>query len=395
MRFLKSYGLAFLIVAGVAIWMLTGTLIEGGKGPGQGERPLVDAVDGDDGPLRGFFEAIGLVQPEEEQTQTIAAAQIDESEEQVIQSVRVRTVEAEDLPQVIRMRGRTEANAIVTARAETNGTVRQVHVRKGQAVEAGDLLCSLDQGTRQAALATAEAQLAQAQADLENNQQLRERGVAPANTARQVEVALLSAQANYDQALAELERTEIHADVPGIVQDPLATVGDSLSAGAECATLIQLDPMVFIGEVPEAQVGLLAAGENALVSTVTGQQVTGEVRFVSASANEATRTFTVEIEVPNNDGLIRHGVTAEAFVDVGNIRAHLVPQSVLTLDTDGQLGIRTVEDGIVAFYPIEIVRDTREGSWVTGLPEVADVITLGQEYVQAGQQVAASHGDGA
>lgn len=392
MKFIKSYGLAVLIVLGIGAWMITGTLIQGGRGAGEGERPIVDAIDGEGAPLRTAMESIGVIQPVDE----AATAQEEEAEPgEAPQAVRVQTVQAQDLPEIVRLRGRTRAHAIVTARAETSGTVQEVHVRKGEAVEAGQLLCTLDPGTRQVRLATAEAQLAQAQADLENNASLRERGVAPANTARQYEVALLSAQAAYDDALAELERIEIFAEVNGVVQSPLATAGNSLSAGTECATIIQLDPMLFVGEVPEARVGQLEVGTDAMITTVTGVQAPGEVSFISASATEATRTFAVEITVPNSDGIIRDGVTAEALVEVGAVRAHLVPQSVLTLDEDGTMGVRVVEDGVVAFYPVEIVRDTREGSWITGLPETADVITLGQEYVRAGQPVAASRSDGA
>ncbi len=391
-RFLKSYGLAFLIVVGIAVWMLTGTLIQGGKGPGQGERPLIEAIEGEDGPIGGVLQATGLIEPEGEVE--VAQTLEDAAEEQhQRQLVRVATFAADDLPQIVQLRGRTQANATIAVRAETSGTVKEVHVTKGQRVAEGDLICTLDQGTRLARLATAEAQLEQAKADLANNEALRERGVAPANTIRQFEVALLSAQASYDEALAELERTEIRAEAAGIVSDPLATVGASLSAGAECATIVQLDPMVFIGEVPEARVGDMEVGEQAMVTTVTGQQIIGRVRYIAAVANAATRTFPVEIEIANPSGVIRDGVTAEALVQVGTIRAHLVPQSVLTLDTDGTIGVRAVEGETVAFYPVEIARDTREGVWVTGLPETIDIITVGQEYVQAGQTVTAQRAD--
>lgn len=394
MRFLQSYGIAFVIVVAIAGWMLTGTLIQGGRGPGQGETAMVDAVDGEGAPLRGMLESIGLVQPVDPDAPAQETPPAQEPE-QALTTVRIARVEGQDLPELVQLRGRTEANAIVAARAETSGTVRQVHVRKGDTVEAGTLLCTLDQGTRQVRLNTAEAQLAQAQADLDNNVALRERGVAPANTARQFEVALLSAQAAYDDALAELERTEIYAEAGGIVQDPIATQGNALSAGAECATIIQLDPIVFRGEVPEARVGQISVGEPAQITTVTGQEVLGTVRYVSASADPATRTFSVEIEVANPDAAIRDGVTARAMVEVGTTRAHLVPQSVLTLDNAGVLGARTVEDGVVAFHPVAILRDSREGAWVSGLPDDADVITVGQEYVQEGQAVNAVHGTAA
>ncbi|MCD7059618.1 efflux RND transporter periplasmic adaptor subunit [Pelagibacterium xiamenense] len=396
MRFLRSYGLALLIVLGIAAWMISGTLIEGGQGAGNGEQPLIDAIEGEDGPLRPMLEAIGILQPIDEDAEAPVTAVAQAEIEDDLQSVRVSTYTAQDMPQIIQLRGRTEANATVAVRAETSGNVQEMHVTKGQTVAAGDLLCTLDQGTRQASLAQAEAQLAQAQADLENNTALRERGVAAPNTARQYEVALASAQAAYEQALAELERTEITATVSGVVQEPMSELGAYLSAGSECATVVQLDPMVFVGQVPEARIGALNEGDQAQVTTVTGQEVVGAVRFIAATADAASRTFTVEIELPNADGTIRDGVTADALIQTGTIMAHLVPQSVLTLDTAGTLGVRAVVDeDTVEFFPIEVARDTREGMWVTGLPETVDIITLGQEFVQAGQQVTVSREEGA
>jgi len=153
--------------------------------------------------------------------------------------------------------------------------------------------------------------------------------------------------------------------------------------------------MLFVGQVPEARVGMLREGEIAQVRTVTGEDVEGEVRYVSATADQGTRAFDVEISIPNPDNAIRDGITAQAFVQIGSIRAHLVPQSVLTLDVDGSVGVRAVEDDTVAFYPVEIAQDTREGIWITGLPESVDLITVGQEFVQSGEIVNVSRGDGA
>src|SRR5690606_18859464 len=131
-------------------------------------------------------------------------------------------------------------------------------------------------------------------------------------------------------------------------------------------------------------------GLKADISTVTGQTVSGEVTYIASVADNATRSFPVEIEIPNADFAIRDGVTAQATVNIGTAPGQLLPQSVLTLDDEGVLGVRTVEDGKVAFYPVTIVSDTRDGVWVTGLPPIAQVITVGQESVTAGQAVEAS-----
>jgi multidrug efflux system membrane fusion protein len=412
MRALFSYGIALVIVLGVAAWLATGTLVIGGKGPGAGETPLIQVIEGqEDGPVAQTLEENGLLaEPEHSETAvdphlTIAQRTEDSTGESAPpRSVRVMTVNVEPMAIEVPLRGTTRAKASVAAMPETTGTVDEVHVTKGQSVAQGDLLCTLDQGTRQAAvsqaeagLAQAEASLSQAQADFDTNADLREKGIAAANTARPLEVALkaaeaavTSAQSALDNAKEELNRTEVVATVAGVVQDPLASVGSMLAPGTPCATIVQLDPMLFVGEVPESRVALARLDLPATVTTVTGASVEGKVSYIAATSNPATRSFPVEIELPNADGKILSGVTASALVNLGTAPAHLLPQSVLTLDDDGVLGVRTVEDSKVAFYPIQILSDTRDGVWVSGLPATASVITIGQEFVQVGQTVKAT-----
>jgi multidrug efflux system membrane fusion protein len=152
--------------------------------------------------------------------------------------------------------------------------------------------------------------------------------------------------------------------------------------------------MLFIGTVPEARIGLAKLGLQAKIETVTGQKLDGEVSYIAPTADDATRSFPVEIQIANPEGAVLSGITATATVDMGTLPAHLLPQSVLTLDDTGTLGVRTVEAGEVKFYPVTIVSDSREGVWVTGLPPKADVITVGQEYVVPGQKVDATNATG-
>jgi multidrug efflux system membrane fusion protein len=149
--------------------------------------------------------------------------------------------------------------------------------------------------------------------------------------------------------------------------------------------------MLFKTQVPEARIAYAKVGLTATVKTVTGASVEGKVSYISSVADEATRSFAAEIEIPNADGKVLDGITAEAIVNVGTAPAHLLPQSVLTLDDEGVLGIRAVENSKVAFYAVTIVQDTREGVWVTGLPPTVDVITVGQEFVIPGQTVTATN----
>ena len=412
MRALLSYGLAFLILIGAGAWLATGTLVVGGNGPGKGERSIVSVIEGkDNGPIETQLKSAGiLAEPVADHSvdPELTIAQRNEQKSGAAvppQSVRTVTYTAQPMPLEVPLRGRTRAKASVSAVAETAGIIDTVSVNKGQKVAIGDLLCTLDQGTRQAAVAQADAGLAQANAglvqaqfDYDTNANLRDKGLAAANTGRPLEVALTAAkatvtsgQAALDNAKAELARTEIRAKVAGVVEDPLASAGSMLAVGTPCATIVQLDPMVFVAQVPEGRIGLAKLGLDATVTTVTGQSVAGKVSFISSTADPATRSFPIEIEVPNADGAVRDGVTAEATINVGTAPAQLLPQSVLTLNDAGTLGIRAVEADKAKFYPIQIASDTREGVWVLGLPPTVDVITVGQEYVNDGQPVTATN----
>lgn len=394
MRAVYSYGIAGLIILVAAAWLATGTLVIGGRGPGNGEQQIVSLIEDDGGPITRSLEDSGLLaHPEHGEAVdphlTIAQRVSERSgAEAPAQSVRTVTYTVQAMPISVELRGRTEAKASVSVVPETQGRVDVVHVAKGDSVEAGDLLCTLDQGTRAAAVAQAEAAVAQARSEFEANAALREKELVPANSGLPLEAALRAAEANLMNAETELERTVVRAPVQGIVQDPMATVGEMLGAGVPCATVVQLDPMLFAGAVPEARIGYAKLGLPATITTVTGKTVEGAVSFIASSADPATRTFAVEIEFDNSDLAIRDGITAQAVVNVGTAPAHLLPQSVLTLDNEGELGIRAVDsDNRVRFYPVTILQDTRDGVHVGGLPATVDIITVGQEFVQAGQRV--------
>ena len=415
MRAWKSYGLAFILILGFAGWFLTGVLVRGGKGPVEGEKSIVSALEGEDGgPLSSVVEGSGLAK-EVEHAETAADPSLSIADRNAAttkdagpaRSVRTKTFSVQPMPLIATLRGHTAAKAIVTAVAKTSDTVVSVSVKEGQIVKENDLICTLDNGTRQAsvnqakaAVAQADAALVKARTDLKTNESLRAKDLASANSGDGFITAVSAAEANYeaataglDNAMAEFARTEIRATVPGVIQRPLAEVGDTLSMGGACASIVQLDPMVFVGAVPQSRIDLAKLGLEADIKTINGAVAHGKVTYIAVSSDPATRSFGVEIEFENAAGTIKDGLTAEATVNLGTIPAHLLPQSIMTLDSDGNLGVQSVEEGTVVFYPITILQDTREGVWVSGLPLKTDLIVLGQEYVTAGQSVDAKNAE--
>ncbi|KIN60599.1 Efflux transporter, RND family, MFP subunit [Sulfitobacter noctilucae] len=363
----------------------------------------------------------------EETDQSGAAVQSDK-----LVKVSVRKITGQEVDSAVILRGETEAARQVDVRSETSAIVISEPLRKGAKITQGEALCVLDPGTRGAALDEARARLSEAQSrvpeaearveeararldEAEINQnaasrlvqdgyasQTRVAGADAATAAARAGVTtatsgLSAARSGIQAATAavasaekEIERLEILAPFDGLLESDTAELGSLLQPGALCATIIQLDPIKLVGFVPETEVNRVSLGARAGARLAAGGgEVVGEVTFLSRSADPETRTFRVEIEVPNGDLAIRDGQTAEIAIASAGVKAHLIPQSSMTLNDEGTLGVRLVEDeNVVAFAPISIMRDTIDGVWVTGLPEEADVITIGQEFVTAGVTVA-------
>ncbi|PTQ75285.1 efflux RND transporter periplasmic adaptor subunit [Celeribacter persicus] len=300
-------------------------------------------------------------------------------------SVVARHSLAEPLDSTVVLRGETEAAREVTVTAETTGRVVNEPLRKGAQIEAGQLLCQIDRGTRDATLAQAQAALAEAEVALGNARKLAAGGYASETQILSAEAGVESARAALAQAERDIENLEIKAPFGGLLESDTAELGTFLSAGAACATVIQLDPMKLVGYAPETEVDEIRIGALAGARLISGETVTGQVTYLARSADAATRTFRVEVEVPNPDFAIRDGQTVELAIRAEGEKAHLVAQSSLTLNDDGLIGLRLVgPDNLVIFAPVKVLRDTREGIWVAGLPEEADIITVGQEFVREG-----------
>lgn len=348
------YLIAVGLAAGVAGWLYSGNIVQGGR---EDARPV-----------------------------TIA----ERNEEAGTKLFRVQAVvfNAEPRLATIEVRGGTEASGKVSVRSETTGLLAQRHVKKGQNVAVGDLICSLNIGDRGALVQQRQAELQKAEIDYAAALKLVTNGYATQQRVNENKATVDAAKAALTSAEIELERTRIKAPIEGVVIDPFAKVGDMLQMGDVCANVMKPDTMKMIAQVSERFIDRISLGDKASVRAVTGDEVTGKISYIAPSAEIDTRTFRIEIDLPNEENLIRDGVTAIATIGLPSDEAHLLPASVMTLNDAGVLGVRAVTgDGVVKFMPVRILDDTREGAWVTGLPVSVKLITRGQEYVVEGQKV--------
>ena len=304
-------------------------------------------------------------------------------------TVKARRLEAQPYVTRVLVNSRTEANRSVQVRAELDGVIAALPVEEGQRVSAGDVICEIAAEDRPEKLERARVSLRKAELDYAGAQKLKGRGLQSEAAMAQQEVALATARAELKRAQVDVKNLKIRAPYDGLVNSRAVELGDFIRRGEECATVLDLDPMLIVGEVSESQVGSLQPGGPASAQLQKGQLVDGQLRYVSQQAHPTTRAYRVEVAVPNTNGALRSGLSARMALPTGEVLAHRINASLLTLDDQGQLGLRTLdEEHRVRFVNVQLVSDENEGVWVAGLPARPLLITVGQEYVTEGEQVA-------
>ncbi len=301
--------------------------------------------------------------------------------------VRIRELNAVDHPRVLMVAGRTDAVNDAEIKAETSGRVVASPVSKGSMVEKGAVLVELAMDDRQARLLDAEAKSGVARITYEASKNLQR---------KQFESQIKLAQSNADLAKAEAElaavkldiaRTKIRAPIAGYVETLVPGPGDYVKTGDVVSLIVDLDPMRVIVNVTERDTAFLHLDDLATIKLPSGREVGGTIRYISRVASDVTRTFRVDIWIDNPDASIPSGLTAEVLLNAGTRKAHQLPTSALTLNDQGMLGVRTLDDAdVVHFVAVTLLDDTPQGAWVSGLPDRVRIITVGQEFVVDGQK---------
>jgi len=256
-----------------------------------------------------------------------------ESSLATLSSVTVLNSNAILKSKTIKASGFTEADKFIQVRAEIGGRVISTPFKQGDYVKEGDLLCQLYIAGREA-------------------------------------------------------YPKIVAPFSGYLESLRVDKGDYINTGGVCASLIDSNPMLLIADIAEKEIADIDVGANSMARLISGDEIQGKVSFIATSADKNTRTFRVEIQVDNKDRAIRDGVSAEIYIESKKVLSHRISPAILSLNDQGKLGIRTVdENNAVEFKEIEILEDTTEGLWISGLNENERIITLGQEYVFQGQTV--------
>jgi multidrug efflux system membrane fusion protein len=351
----KPYLLALLISATLALWLLSG-----------------QTSDTNDFSSKQEVE-------QKSSTQTAQSPLI---------KVRVRKQRAKPLTREIILTGRTAPLRTATLKAEVQARVVEIGAQRGDLVQPGEMIVRLAIDDREFHLQEAQALVQQREFEYKAKKNLSRKGYQSQVQIAEALTLLKNAQSQVKQAQLALENLVIRAPFEGILVKRVVEEGDYVNMSDPIAEIMDQDPFLIIGDVTELQRHHLTKGHSATARLVTGETVTGHIHLIAHRADEATRTFQVEIKIPNLDGKIVAGMTAEIRIPLESVLAHQVSAALLSLNDEGILGVKTVgSDNRVHFYPANFARSGSQGIWLTDLPPLLRFITVGQGFVRSGDLV--------
>lgn len=316
-----------------------------------------------------------------------ATDSVSESSEQPM-AVQVQVLDLESIEREIALQGQLEPIRHLFLKAETSGTIQSINHEKGARVKQGEPILILDIGGRENSLAEAQARVKTARSEQEAAKSLRQQRLQSQLQLEQAEAALETALAQLAAVELDISKTTITVPFSGVINDLPMDIGALVERGDVVAELLDDSEFNVSAQASQQSVSRLTIGQALTVKLITGQSLAGRLMYISALADSQTRSFKIEARIENIAGITAAGISASLIIPVEKIDATFVSPSAMSLGSDGELGVKAVdENDQVRFLPIQMVSTTLDGAWVTGIPADTRVITLGQGFVNVGETV--------
>ncbi|WP_290698553.1 efflux RND transporter periplasmic adaptor subunit [Amphritea sp.] len=305
--------------------------------------------------------------------------------------VQVETLIATEIDRRLVLQGQVLPYRTATLRAETSGRVIELPGRRGQRVLTDQLLLKLSPDDRTVRLLQAKAVLRQRKSELAANESLLAKGLKAKNHVIQSKAHLAVAETELEQVRIELNNTRILAPFAGILEQRKLEIGDFVDRADPIATIVDDSKVLLVAQVSQRNLGSLQLGQQVNAELISGIKLSGRLSYIATVADDETRSYRIEVEVPNPDGERWIGLSSSLDIPVEQLKAHLLSAALLNLNSDGGLTIKTLNTDLqVVAMPVNIIRTETEGIWVSGLPDKVRVITRGQGFYQSGDNLQAA-----
>ena len=314
---------------------------------------------------------------------------------QAIMAVRVATSTAQPYQAEVLVQGTSAATRTLTLRSELAGRIVALAFAKGEPVLAGELVVQLDDENHRTHLSEVQAQLKYRRLEYEASTRLHSRGLSAQTKLAESRARLEAARAEHKRALKKIADSKINAPFAGTLNTRAVEIGDYVRVADALATLVDLSNVIVRASVSERERTMLKAGQTVFGNFKTnnhgGDKTAsrqGVLRYISSVADASTHTYAIEAEFVNESGELIDGQSVLLQLPGPQIAAHLLPASALTLNTDGVLGVKLIDNKQqVSFQETTVIAQTRAGSWVINLPKQCQVVVVGQDSIAANDTV--------
>lgn len=320
----------------------------------------------------------------------------DEIEIKLDKKVVVKKLQKESFTKTLKFSGFSEASRIVIIKSQVEGKVSSKSFEKGKFYKAGSQLVLIDPEDKIARLKEMEALLNQRKKEYEVAEKLFKKGF-------RSEVKLSESRTNFENALAlyeksqvELNNTKILIPFDSTIEDSFIELGDYVKKGDKIAKIVDLDPIFVKVNVTENVINNLKLNQTTSI-IIADKSYEGLISYISKTSDPLTRNFRVEIKINNKQKQIISGLSSEVRINLSKEDAYFIPSSLISLDDQGKIGIKVVQEKKVLFLTIDIISDTGNGYWVNSNSknnlEDYMLITQGHEYVIEGENVVIKNSD--
>ena len=320
----------------------------------------------------------------------------DEIEIKLDKKVVVKKLQKESFTKTLKFSGFSEASRIVIIKSQVEGKVSSKSFEKGKFYKAGSQLVLIDPEDKIARLKEMEALLNQRKKEYEVAEKLFKKGF-------RSEVKLSESRTNFENALAlyeksqvELNNTKILIPFDSTIEDSFIELGDYVKKGDKIAKIVDLDPIFVKVNVTENVINNLKLNQTTSI-IIANKSYEGLISYISKTSDPLTRNFRVEIKINNKQKQIISGLSSEVRIELSKEDAYFIPSSLISLDDQGKIGIKVVQEKKVLFLTIDIISDTGNGYWVNSNSknnlEDYMLITQGHEYVIEGENVVIKNSD--
>ncbi len=341
-------------------------------------------------------------------TVALAACSKHEPAPEPVRSVKVMTIGVDTFKSGHEFAGEVKPRVESRLGFRVAGKIVKRQAELGQRVKAGQLLAQLDPRDYQLAADAARAQVAAAStnrdlaaADFKRYAALRDQNFISGAELERRETTLKAAQAQLDQAKAQLASqgnqagyADLVADVSGVITAVEAEPGQVVTAGTPVVRIAQEGPRDVVFSVPEDKVAALTVGSEVAVKSWTDNAVSiaGKVREVSASADPVTRTYPVKVSL-DASATLPLGATVNVYpqaLSLAGIAVIKLPTSALRKEGTGTaVWVLDKATMTVKSQPVQIATaDGNEAVIASGLLPGMQVVSAGVHVLSPGQKVA-------